>query len=148
MASKDLSVYEYTLKNYAFTALGPNAARFVFSNRVSEAAPDPGESSTVGQGSGPNPVYHTETVREPKFSLTVPVDEATRFFKWLKKNCIGEVCDLESRRGKPGVAPVSDLKKNWKPLKGAQTIGTDANMVPISGNVLGEQDDITNVLQP
>jgi hypothetical protein len=148
--AKDLSTHEYTIKNHAFTAISvTNGARFAFSNRVSEAAPDPGESAAVGQGSGPDPVYHLETVKEPKCSLTIPVDEAQRFKKWFRVNCAAtKTCNLEIRRSKPGVAPVVDLMGDWKPVWGAQTIGTDANMVPVSGNALSSREDITNVLQP
>lgn len=145
MAYKDQSVYEYTIKDYAFTAIAANGARFPFSDRVSEGAPDPGESSAVGQGSAPNPTHHTSITREPKLSITAPVDEAEKFFAWFAQNCASEkVCNVELRRKKPKRAAVVDICEDWLPLRGAQTLGTDGNMVPISGNCLKIRYNTTN----
>ena len=145
--AKDPSTHEYNVKNHKITAISPGGARFAFSYRLSEAAPDPGETSSVGQGSGPDPVYHLETVREPKCSITVPVDEAQKFKKWFAVNCTStKTCSLEILRSKPRVSPVVDLFGDWKPTWGPQVIGTDANMVQISGNALSLRQDITNVL--
>jgi hypothetical protein len=147
--AQDPSKYEYTLKDYEFTAISKTGARFPFSDRVSEANKNPNESSSVGQGSGPNPVYHTRKVREPTVSITIPVDESTKFEKWFLANCADdEVCNMEFKRKKPRVTSVLDLVEDWLPRFGEEAIAPDAGtMVTIEGNALAIRKDVTNALQ-
>lgn len=148
-ARKDPSRFEYTLKDSAYAAIVPTSgARYEFSERVSESSNNPNESSSVGQGSGPNPTHHTKKTREPSFSITMPIDEREAFEKWFNTQCAADgVCTLERRRKKTKIAPVVDHFVSWLPRFGEESF-TDGEgvMVPVEGNYLEAKRDITNAI--
>jgi hypothetical protein len=126
----DPSPFEYTLKDTSARALKKSGASFSFSRRVNGHTFNPNGESTTGKGSGANPQYHTGIVYDPEFSLTLPIDEADEFEKWVA----GEPVDIERKRSKPRVATRTDLLVQWLPIRGedAFTEG-DATMVEFTG---------------
>lgn len=150
MTTKDKSKFEYTLKDMGVTAVSKAGARFEFSDRVGGSTYSPNGSSSVGKGSAKFPRYHTGTVYEPSFSLTIPIDEQERFFKWFAANCAADgVCDIERRRKKLSTAAVTDKLEDWLPIEGDEEFAEgDATMVEVTGNLLTPRKDITNALTP
>lgn len=146
----DSSKFEYGVKDTSTTAVSKGGSRFSFSDRISEISLNPNESSSVGQGSGPNPTHHTRIVKEPTLSITMPVDESVKFKKWFVTNCAADgVCNVELSRKKPRVASVVDLVEDWLPRFGERSFTSgEATMVPIEGNALALREDVTNVLSP
>lgn len=148
MPAQDPSKYEYTLKDSAVSAVSKAGARFDFSDRVGGSTYSPNGTSTVVKGSGGYPVAHTGTTFEPSFSLTIPIDESEKFFKWYAANCAADgVCDIERRRKKPRVAAVVDKLEDWLPIPGDEEFAEGGEtMVEVTGNLLRPKKDVTNAL--
>lgn len=148
MATQDPSKYEYTLKDSAVSAVSKAGARFDFSDRVGGSTYSPNGTSAVVKGSATYPVAHVGTTYEPSFSVSVPIDEQERFFKWYAANCAADgVCDIERRRKKPRVQAVTDKLEDWNPVPGDEEFAEGSEvMVEITGNLLRPKKDVTAAL--
>jgi hypothetical protein len=143
MATNDPSSFEYTLADTSVRAVTESNASFPFSRRVNGHTLNPNGESTTGKGSGANPQYHTAILYEPEFSITIPIDEADKFDKWIKANGSGGVINIERKRSKPRVATKTDLLVQWLPIRGEEAFTEgDAVMVEYAGKFFEIRRDI------
>ncbi len=139
---------EYALSDFTITAVGVNGVfQLAIAGQVGgvedfnyDGKP---ESKTVG-GSGPTPRAHTRTIFKPMCELTLALDIAGSFEKFVGSD---GVVDMLFIRQTPSGKPVTDVVKTWKPLFGG-TAGKsgDATNVKITGNGLKVNKDVSGVI--
>lgn len=140
--------HEYTLQDLTVTAVNKLGARFAFREGdiglLEEVMYDPKPESKTMQGSGANPRAHTTTVNKPTCELTMPVDTATRFKRFVGSN---GVVNMIFTRKVPGGKSVTDTAAAWKPLfAGPSFKSGDAATRKVTGNALRIDEDVRGVL--
>ena len=143
---------EYSIEDYTFTAQKATGAQFPFRKTVGgnivglleDAMYDNKPESKTAQGSGPNPRAHTRVLNKPTCELTMTVDTATSFQKWLGVD--GQCKLLASRRTPTGPA-IADHIQGWKPLFGGVTLKSgDVATVKVTGNALRIDLDVRGII--
>lgn len=144
----DPSKFEYTLKDSALTAISLGGARFQFSKRLKEHNANPNGESTRGRGSGATMVYHTGVIYDHQFSFAIPIDEADLFDEWFNAFCLADgVCHIERKRSKPRQKTVTDMYKNYLPIRGEEAFAEgDATYVTYEGGNLDVDRDVTGAI--
>lgn len=140
--------HEYTLSDYTITARGKKGI-FALAvagqvGGVEDFNYDGKPSSKTQAGSGPNPRAHGRTVNKPMCELTLAVDIARSFERFVGTDGI---VDMIFTRQAPGGSAVTDIMTKWKPLfPGTAGKSGDFSPAKVTGDALGISKDVKNVI--
>jgi hypothetical protein len=136
--------HEYCIQDYTFTYHNADGQTFRFDNNLEDATYGAkGESKTI-DGSGTYPRAHVRTKKKPTAELTIPVDLAARFERFVGDDGVGR---LVITRQKPHDVAITDVMIGWKPTFDTVALKSgDAATTKVTGNGLGFKKDVKNAL--